>query len=40
MNNNKIKFDGIDGKFYFENNIIVRELDILQINNGSTKKLN
>ena len=40
MNNNKIKFDGIDGKFYFENNLIVRELDILQINNGSTKKLN
>ena len=40
MNNNKIKFDGIDGKFYFKNNIIVRELDILQINKGSAKKLN
>ena len=40
MNNNQIKFDGIDGKFYFKDNIIFRELDILRINNGSAIKLN
>ena len=40
LNNNMIKFDGIDGKFYFENNIMVRELDILQIKNGVAIKLN
>ena len=40
LNNNKIKFDGIDGRFFFKNNIISRDLDILQINQGSTKKLN
>ena len=40
MNNKKIKFDGIDGKFYFDNNIIFRELNILQINSGIALKLN
>ena len=40
LDNNKIKFDGIDGKFFFEKNIIVRELDMLKIKNGEAKKLN
>ena len=40
LNNGKIKFDGIDGKFFFLNNVISRELDILEIQNGSVKKLN
>ena len=34
-----VKFDGIDGKFYFLNKIIFRELDILQIKDGEAKKL-
>lgn len=40
LNNSKIKFDGIDGKFFFENNIIVRELNILKIDNGKAYKIN
>ena len=40
LNDSKITFDGIDGKFYFLSNVIVRELDILEISNGKAKKLN
>lgn len=40
LDNEKIKFDGIDGKFYFNKNIISRELNILKINNGLAKRLN
>ena len=40
LNNGKIKFDGIDGKFFFKKNIIFRELDILQIKKGTVIKLN
>ena len=40
LDNNKIKFDGIDGKFYFIDNIIFRELGILEIKNGEAIKLN
>ena len=40
LNSGKIKFEGIDGNFFFLNNIISRELDILEIRNGSVKKLN
>ena len=40
LNSGKIKFDGIDGKFLFLNNIISRELNILEIKNGAVKKLN
>ncbi|MDC0191874.1 hypothetical protein OAJ89_01005 [Alphaproteobacteria bacterium] len=40
LNNGKIKFDGIDGKFFFLNNVISRDLNILEIQNGSVKKLN
>ena len=39
LDNGEIKFDGIDGKFYFVNKIIFRELDILQIFDGEAKKL-
>ena len=40
LSDSSIKFYGIDGKFFFKNNSIFRELDILQIYEGSAKKLN
>ena len=40
LNNYNIKFDGIDGVFYFKNNVIERNLDIVQISNGKTLKIN
>jgi len=40
LNDSNIRFDGIDGKFYFKNNIIKRDLDILQIINGKAVKIN
>ena len=40
LNNSNITFDGIDGNFFFSDNIIVRKLDILRIKNGTAKKLN
>ena len=40
LNNKYNKFDGIDGKFYFQNNIIERELDILRIISGKANKIN
>ena len=40
LNSSKIKFNGIDGEFYFKNNVIERELDILEISNGYANKIN
>ena len=40
LNNDKNKFDGIDGGFYFKNNVIERDLDILKISNGNATKIN
>ena len=40
LNSSNIKFDGVDGKFYFKDNIIERELEILKISNGQAKKIN
>ena len=40
LNNSNIKFDGIDGKFFFIKNSIFRELNILKIENGSAVKIN
>ena len=40
LNNSNIKFDGVDGEFYFKDNMIERKLDILKISNGSAKKIN
>ena len=34
LNQNNIKFEGIDGSFYFINNVIERDLSVLKINNG------
>ena len=34
LNNNLTTFDGIDGQFRFNNNIINRKLDVLKIANG------
>ena len=40
LNDTNIKFDGVDGKFNFNNNIIRRDLDILKIQNGKATKIN
>ncbi len=40
LDNSQIKFDGIDGKFSFVENVIFRELDILKIAKGRAIKLN
>ena len=40
LNNSNVKFDGVDGNFYFNNNLIERELKILQINNGEALQIN
>ena len=40
LDNSQIKFDGIDGKFSFVENVIFRELDILKIAKGNAIKLN
>ena len=40
LNNPNKKFDGIDGNFYFKNNMIERDLNILKINNGKSFVIN
>ncbi len=40
FNNSNKKFDGVDGNFYFKNNIIERDLNILKINNGKSFVIN
>ena len=40
LNNPYKKFDGVDGKFYFKDNMIERDLDILRINNGNSFLIN
>ncbi len=40
LNNPNKKFEGVDGNFYFKNNIIERELDILKIINGNSFVIN
>ena len=39
LNDSKTKFEGVDGMFYFKNNVISRELNILQILNGKAIKI-
>ena len=39
LNEGKIKFSGVDGNFYFINNVIERNLDILKIKNGNVEKV-
>ena len=39
LNESNIKFSGIDGSFYFLNNIIERDLDILKIKDGRASKV-
>ena len=34
LNDQQLSFQGIDGKFSFENNLIKRDLNILQIKDG------
>ncbi len=40
LNNQNKKFDGIDGNFYFKKNMIERDLNILQIQNGNSFVIN
>ena len=40
LNSPNTKFDGIDGNFYFKENMIERDLDILKINNGNSYVIN
>ncbi len=40
LNNPNKRFDGIDGNFYFKDNMIERDLNILKINNGNTFVIN
>ena len=40
LNNPNKKFDGIDGNFYFKNNMIERNLQILKISNGNSFVIN
>ncbi len=40
LNNPNKKFNGVDGNFYFKNNMIERDLNILKINNGSSLVIN
>ncbi len=40
LNNPKKKFDGVDGSFYFKDNMIERDLNILKINNGNSFVIN
>ncbi len=40
VENKNFIFDGVDGSFYFNNNLIERELKILQINNGEALQIN
>ena len=40
LNNSNKRFDGVDGNFYFKNNMIERDLDILKINNGNSFVIN
>ena len=36
LNNPNKKFSGVDGNFYFKNNMIERDLNILKIDNGNS----
>ncbi len=40
LNNPNKKFNGVDGNFYFKNNMIERDLNILKINNGNSFAIN
>ncbi len=39
VNENNLKFSGLDGNFYFFHNMIERDLQVLQINNGQAKAI-
>ena len=40
LNNPNKKFNGVDGNFYFKNNMIETDLNILKINNGNAFVIN
>ncbi len=39
LDNSNVKFEGVDGSFYFKDNVIERDLDILKIEKGLAKKI-
>ncbi len=40
LNNTQLRFDGVDGNFYFKNNLIERDLNILKISKGKAISIN
>ena len=40
LNNPNKRFYGVDGNFYFKNNMIERDLNILKIENGNSVVIN
>jgi len=40
IDSKSLMFDGVDGNFYFQKNLIERELGILQINKGEAVQIN
>ena len=40
LNNSEVRFEGVDGSFYFKKNAIQRDLNILKISNGKAIKVN
>ena len=40
LNDLNTRFDGVDGRFYFKNNVIRRELNLLKISNGKAVTIN
>ena len=40
LENSQIKFEGVDGNFHFNNNMIERDLKMLRISNGIAKTIN
>ena len=40
LENSQIKFEGVDGNFHFNNNMIERDLKMLRISNGVATTIN
>ena len=40
LDSQNVRFEGIDGNFYFKNQIIERDLNMLRISNGTANKIN
>ena len=40
LDSQNVRFEGVDGNFYFKNQIIERDLNMLRISNGIANKIN